>query len=88
MVGAMGAQNAMNFFKPGVLLITPGRSRGHHPRRRTSLDDQQGKMMAGIVLTGNLRPSASVLKVIRAMPIPVLLAARGQLSMWLPKSMI
>lgn len=32
--------------------------------------------MAGIVLTGNLRPSASVLKVIRSMPIPVMLAAK------------
>ena len=35
--------------------------------------------MAGIVLTGNLRPSDSVLKVIRAMPYPVLLATAGQL---------
>ena len=32
--------------------------------------------MAGIVLTGNLRPGPSVLKVIRAMPIPVLLTAQ------------
>ena len=30
--------------------------------------------MAGIVLTGGLRPSANVLKAIQAMPIPVLLA--------------
>jgi hypothetical protein len=29
--------------------------------------------MAGIVLTGGLRPSDSVLKIIQAMPIPVLL---------------
>jgi BioD-like phosphotransacetylase family protein len=29
--------------------------------------------MAGMVLTGNLRPSPTVLKVIRSMPIPVLL---------------
>jgi BioD-like phosphotransacetylase family protein len=32
-------------------------------------------MMAGIVLTGDLPPNPSVLKVIRAMPIPVLLTA-------------
>jgi BioD-like phosphotransacetylase family protein len=31
--------------------------------------------MAGIVLTGNLRPGESLLKIIAAMPIPVLLAA-------------
>jgi BioD-like phosphotransacetylase family protein len=30
--------------------------------------------MAGIVLTGGLRPPESILKIIRAMPIPVLLA--------------
>ena len=32
--------------------------------------------MAGIILTGDLRPSPSVLNVIRSMPIPVLLAAQ------------
>jgi len=32
--------------------------------------------LVGIVLTGNLRPSPSVMKVIRAMPVPVLLAAQ------------
>jgi BioD-like phosphotransacetylase family protein len=30
--------------------------------------------MAGIVLTGDLRPGHSVMKVIRNMPVPVLLA--------------
>jgi BioD-like phosphotransacetylase family protein len=30
--------------------------------------------MAGIVLTGGLRPAENILKIIRAMPIPVLLA--------------
>jgi BioD-like phosphotransacetylase family protein len=32
--------------------------------------------MLGIVLTGGLRPGPSVMKLIRAMPIPVLLAAQ------------
>ena len=75
-LGAMGAHNAMSLFKPGVLLITPGdrediilaaRRKFGRPGRRC--------MMAGIILTGNLRPSPSALKVIRAMPIPVLAAA-------------
>jgi BioD-like phosphotransacetylase family protein len=30
--------------------------------------------MAGIVLTGGLRPAENILKIIRTMPIPVLLA--------------
>src|SRR4051812_22463201 len=73
-VGAMGAHNAMGFFKPGVLLITPGDREDIILAACTSLDGQNTETMAGIVLTGNLRPSSSVLKVIRAMPIPVLLS--------------
>jgi BioD-like phosphotransacetylase family protein len=73
-VGAMGAHNAMDFFKPGVLLITPGDREDIVLAACTSLDAQSDKRMAGIVLTGDLRPSPAVLKVIRVMPIPVLLA--------------
>jgi BioD-like phosphotransacetylase family protein len=74
-VGAMGAQNAMSYFKRGVLLITPGDREDIILAACTGLDAQSDEKMAGIVLTGNLRPNASVLKVIRAMPIPVLLTA-------------
>jgi BioD-like phosphotransacetylase family protein len=75
-VGAMGAHNALSFFKPGVLLITPGDREDIILAACTSLDGAHGDMMAGIVLTGDLRPGPSVLKVIRAMPIPVMLAAQ------------
>ncbi len=74
-VGAMGAHNALSFFKSGVLLITPGDREDIILAACTSLDGANGEMMAGIILTGNLRPSTNVLKVIRAMPIPVLLVA-------------
>src|SRR3954465_15710667 len=73
-VGAMGAHNAMDFFKPGVLLITPGDREDIVLAACTSLDNQNEKRMAGIVLTGNLRPTPAVMKIIRVMPIPVLLA--------------
>ncbi len=74
-VGAMGAHNAMEFFKPGVLLITPGDREDIVLAACTSLDSHQSRTgMAGIVLTGNLRPASAVLKIIRVMPIPVLLA--------------
>jgi BioD-like phosphotransacetylase family protein len=72
-VGAMGAQNAMSYFQRGVLLITPGDREDIILAACTGLDARHAERMAGIVLTGNLRPNASVLKVIRAMPIPVLL---------------
>lgn len=74
-LGAMGAHNALSLFKPGALLITPGDREDIILAARTSLDGQPENMMAGIVLTGNLRPSSSILKVIKQLPIPVLLAA-------------
>jgi len=74
-VGAMGAQNAMTYFKRGVLLITPGDREDIILAACTGLDANSPDKMAGIVLTGNLRPNPSVLKVIRAMPIPVLLTS-------------
>ena len=73
-VGAMGAQNAVQFFKPGVLLITPGDREDIVLAACTCIDNQGPERMAGIVLTGGLRPSSSVLKVIQNMPIAVLLA--------------
>jgi BioD-like phosphotransacetylase family protein len=73
-VGAMSAQNAMEFFKRGVLLITPGDREDIILAACTSIDAQSEEKMAGIVLTGGLRPHESILKIIRAMPIPVLLA--------------
>ena len=73
-VGAMGAQNAIQFFKRGVLLITPGDREDILLAACTSIEAQSADAMAGIVLTGGLRPSESVLRIIRAMPIPVLLA--------------
>jgi BioD-like phosphotransacetylase family protein len=73
-VGAMGVNNAMKFFKHGVLLITPGDREDIILAAGAALDSEGAPQLAGIVLTGNLRPSSAVLKVIRTMPFPVLLA--------------
>jgi BioD-like phosphotransacetylase family protein len=73
-VGAMGVGNAVKFFKRGVLLITPG-DREDILLAATTFATPDAQAMAGIVLTGNLRPSARVLDAIRAAPFPVLLAA-------------
>jgi BioD-like phosphotransacetylase family protein len=69
-VGAMSATNALKFFKRGVLLITPG-DREDILAVAASTDPQ---VMAGIVLTGGLRPGEGLLTALRAMPIPVLVA--------------
>jgi BioD-like phosphotransacetylase family protein len=73
-VGAMSAQNALPFFKPGVLLITPGDREDLVLAAGAGLDTTAEGRMAGIILTGGLRPGPSVLKIIQKMSIPVLLA--------------
>lgn len=71
-VGAMGVNNAMRFFQRGVLLITPGDR--EDIILAAAANAEGNPPLSGIVLTGHLRPSDSVLKVIRTMPFPVLLA--------------
>jgi BioD-like phosphotransacetylase family protein len=76
-VGAMSAQNAMSHFRRGALLITPGDREDIIMAAWTILTAALVKEMAGIVLTGNLRPkSPAILKIISEMPIPVLLAGQ------------
>jgi BioD-like phosphotransacetylase family protein len=73
-VGAMGAHNAMKFFKRGVLLITPGDREDILLAAGAMTSPQSEEKLAGIVLTGGLRPSANVLKALQAMPVAVMLA--------------
>lgn len=75
-VGAMGVHNAMNFFNPGVLIITPGDREDIILAAATTLFSKENEGVAGIVLTGNLRPSSNVTSVIKQLPFPVLLATR------------
>jgi len=73
-VGAMGAHNAMQFFRRGVLLITPGDREDILLAAGATTSPQSDNQMAGIVLTGGIRPSENVLKALQTMPVPVLLA--------------
>jgi len=73
-VGAMGAENAMAHFKRGVLLITPGDRKDLLLAAWTGLETKSRDTMAGIILTGDLRPGPEVLELIKSMPIPVLLS--------------
>ncbi|MBU6409068.1 MAG: AAA family ATPase [Verrucomicrobia bacterium] len=74
-VGAMSAQNAIPFFRRGVLLITPGDREDLVLAAGATTHPYSRDKMAGIVLTGGLRPAPAVAKAIQAMPIPVLLAS-------------
>jgi BioD-like phosphotransacetylase family protein len=71
-VGAMGAQNAVRYFKRGVLLITPGDREDIIVAANEACENGRGDKMAGIILTGTVRPATGMLKLIRTMPIPVL----------------
>lgn len=73
-VGAMSVHNAVQFFKPGVLLITPGDREDIILAAANAMLRETGQTLAGMVLTGGFRPSSTVLKVIRELPYPVLLA--------------
>lgn len=73
-VGAMAVQNALPFFRKGVLLITPGDREDLILAAATVMLNETGQTLSGIVLTGDLQPKDAVLKVINELPYPVLLA--------------
>ncbi|MBI3880802.1 MAG: AAA family ATPase [Verrucomicrobia bacterium] len=73
-VGAMSAQNATRYFKPGVLIITPGDREDIVLAAAAALPGKGKESLAGIVLTGGIRPSPSVRSIIEHLPYPVLLA--------------
>ncbi|MBI4660905.1 MAG: AAA family ATPase [Verrucomicrobia bacterium] len=71
-IGAMGVQNATNYFKRGVLIIASGdREDIILAAATTLLGAADG--LAGVILTGGLRPNPSLTKIIERMPFPVLL---------------
>jgi len=69
-VGAMSAQNAISFFKAGTLLITPGDREDIVLAACASLELHEGAKMAGVVLTGGMRPGENILKIIRSIETP------------------
>jgi BioD-like phosphotransacetylase family protein len=70
-IGAMSPQNAVSYFKPGVLVITPGDREDIVMAAACTAGKES---LAGIVLTGGFRPSDNVMQVIGKLPFPVLLA--------------
>jgi hypothetical protein len=72
-VGAMSAQNAIKFFTPGTLLITPGDREDIVLAAGASLESRDGPKMAGIILTGGLRPSDKILDIIHFSSAPFML---------------
>jgi BioD-like phosphotransacetylase family protein len=75
-IGAMSVQNAMPFFKRGVLVIIPGDREDILLAAAAEMCSPEYSGLAGIVLTGNLKPGEHVLRLIHEMPFPVLLTQR------------
>jgi BioD-like phosphotransacetylase family protein len=69
----MGAQNAIQFFKRGTLLITPGDREDILLAAGAAALPHRDDLMAGIILTGGLRPGENVIQALQALPLPVLL---------------
>lgn len=73
-LGAMGANNAVKFFKEGMLLITPF-DREDIVYAAAAQQEHEQHHMAGLVLTGNQQPSAALRRVIQRLSFPVLLTS-------------
>ncbi|MCP5518760.1 MAG: AAA family ATPase [Verrucomicrobiales bacterium] len=76
-VGAMSVQQALRYFRKGVLVIAPGDREDIVLAAATTLFGQGTDGIAGIVLTDDQRPSATVQRLIEALPFPVLLARQN-----------
>ena len=74
-VGAMSVHQVMDHLTPGTLVITPGDREDILLAAGASLNrsDSSGTL-SGIILTDNARPSPAVLRIVKEMPFPVLLA--------------
>ena len=73
-IGAMTIQNAMRYFHKGVLVITPGDREDIILAAAAGSSATEHEYPSGIILTGDLRPSEGLMKIIRGLPFPVLLA--------------
>jgi BioD-like phosphotransacetylase family protein len=71
-IGAMGAQNAINYFKRGCLIITPG-DREDIVMAAATMAAGHDHQLAGLILTEDLRPGPAVMRVIEKVSFPVLL---------------
>ena len=79
-LGAMGVHNTVSSFRPGVMIITPGDREDIILAAATTIMAQPHETLAGIVITGGVRPNPTVMKVIADMPFPVILAENGSYS--------
>jgi len=73
-IGAMNSSHVMEYFTPGTLVITPGDREDVilAALSASSLSDNDGHALAGLILSGDLFPHQSVLDLIRASDLPII----------------
>jgi len=73
-IGAMNSTHAMEYFKPGTLIITPGDRDDVilAALSATALSEHDGQTIAGLVLAGDLSPSPPVLELLQHSDLPTI----------------
>ena len=73
-IGAMNSTHVMQYFKPGTLVITPGDREDVilAALSTSALSDLEGQSIAGLVLSGDLRPHQSVLDLLANSEVPTI----------------
>jgi BioD-like phosphotransacetylase family protein len=73
-IGAMSSTHAMEYFKPGTLIITPGDRDDVilAALSASSLSEFDGQTIAGLILSGDLMPSQPVLDLLKNSDLPII----------------
>jgi BioD-like phosphotransacetylase family protein len=73
-IGAMSSSHAMEYFKPGTLIITPGDRDDVilAALSASALSELDGQTIAGLVLSGDLSPSQPVLDLLQHSDVPTI----------------
>jgi hypothetical protein len=72
-IGAMNSSHVMETFNPGTLVITPGDREDVilAALSTSSLTEQDGSAMAGLILAGDLKPSTPVMELLKHSHLPI-----------------
>jgi len=73
-IGAMNSGHAMEHFKPGTLIITPGDREDVILAALSSstLSDNDGHAIAGLVLSGDLVPNSPIMELLKNSDVPTI----------------
>jgi BioD-like phosphotransacetylase family protein len=73
-IGAMNSSHAMEYFKPGTLIITPG-DRDDVILAALATNNPghgEGQPIAGLVLSGDIQPSGSIMHLLQSSDVPTI----------------